>query len=144
MLLRRLALSFLCTAALSFAGCGSESVQALGAGKVHEPGHGKPNAAVGALEIAIVERPSSDRARVRATWRSADGVAGCELQLRLPDGAVMIEGERSYALGPDEREGVREWLVEFPTGMVLDATVRLCGDAGAGLRLCESYVRLTP
>ncbi len=141
MIPRRFLLLMLFTAALS--ACGSENVRETGVGAVFEPGVSKPNVMVGSLEVAIIERPARDRARIRATWRRAAGVDGCQLRMRLPTGAVLVEGEETYMLLPDEAAGVREWVVEFPTGAPLDATVRLCGDAGAGVRLCDSYVRLT-
>ncbi len=137
----RIVIVLLSCAAL--AGCGEERVREAGPGAVFEPGVGKPNAFVGSLDAAIVERPTRDRARIRATWRRAAGVEGCELQLHLPHGVLLLEGEAVHVLTPDELEGERTWLVAFPTGAVLDATVRLCGDAGRGVRICDSYVRLT-
>ena len=126
----RLCLLMLCTLALG--ACGTESAPETGTTAVFEPGVSKPNAMVGSLDVAIVERPARDRARIRASWRRADGVEGCQLQLHLPRGAVLVDGDETYMLAPEEAAGVREWVVEFPTGAPLDATVRLCGDAGAG------------
>jgi len=136
--LRLLAAAFV--AAVALTACGGDA--APGRSTAPEPGRaGKANRAVGTIAARVLERPSADRAVVEADWALASGATACELELVLPEGALLVEGEPVVAL-PDEGSGSTTWLVEFPTGRELDAVIRLCAHTPAGHRATEAYVRL--
>ena len=63
---------------------------------------GKPNPALGALVLEVTERPSPDRAVVRARWARAEGAHGCSLDLLVPEGATLLEGKPQVVIGDDE------------------------------------------
>ena len=103
----------------------------------------KPNTAVGSLEVAVVERTGPDRVRIEARWESRPGLSNCALQLVLPEGAFLLDGERLRPLSAEETTGVQRWHVQFPTGAPLDAVLRYCAETPEGLRATEVAVRLT-
>ncbi|MDJ0973067.1 MAG: hypothetical protein QNJ98_01230 [Planctomycetota bacterium] len=114
-----------------------------GATSVREPGvQGKPNPALGQIACAIVERPAPDRAVIEAEWSLGADVMGCEIVLELPEGAVLVDGERATAVQAGQTTGRTRWTVGFPTGRTLDAVVRLCGTTAGGFRITEAYARL--
>lgn len=110
---------------------------------VFEPGvAGKPHPDLGRITCAIVERPAPDRAVVEAEWVLGANATGCELVIELPDGAVLVEGERVAPVQAGQASGRTRWTVGFPTGEPLDAVVRLCGTVERGFRITEAYARL--
>jgi hypothetical protein len=104
---------------------------------------GKPNPHLGFLQIEAVERPSPDRAWVRAIWTRAEGAHGCRLDVIVPEGATLLSGEPSVTIVDDAQAGEASWLVDFPLGRDLDLTVRLCGTNERGDEAMEAYLRLT-
>ncbi len=103
----------------------------------------KPGAALGRIRAAIVERPGPDRAVIEARWENRSGAEGCALELVVPEGVMVLEGERMTPLAADEPAGSATWLVEFPSGRALDAVLRLCRETEHGLQAAETSVRLT-
>lgn len=123
------------------AACGAET--AGDAPFTPEPGvSGKPHPELGTVRCTIVDRPSSDRALIEAYW-TLGNAAGCEILIELPEGAVLVEGERRHDIPQGHGQGVERWLVEFPGGKPLDAVIRLCGTITRGHRIVEAYARLT-
>ena len=98
---------------------------------------------VGRVRAAVTERPSADRARIEARWENRSASDTCALELIVPDGVVVLEGERRTPLGAEDAAGSATWLVEFPTGRALDAVLRFCAETEEGLRATETSVRLT-
>ncbi len=105
----------------------------------------KPTSPVGRVRAAVVERPARDRARIEARWQNRTAAENCALELVVPPGVIVLEGERRTALQVGETAGTATWLVEFPVGgagHALDAVVRFCAQTEAGLRAAETTVRL--
>ena len=104
--------------------------------------HGKPNAGVGWLEVAVVDRPSLDRAVVRAIWQRGSNAQNCRLVIHPGQGAFLMEGEAELELDPEADSGEVTWLIDFRTDRDLDAVVRLCAQTQRGAHSCEAYVPL--
>jgi hypothetical protein len=102
----------------------------------------KPSPTLGRIEAAVVERPSPDRATLEARWSAHPGLGTCELEIVLPEGVFLVEGESSTPLPEGALEGTARWLVEFPVGRDLDAVVRFCGHTPLGPRSADVAVRL--
>jgi hypothetical protein len=103
---------------------------------------GKPAVPVGHVVASVVERPGSDEAVVRADWARGPVGQSCRLELVLPEGASLVEGEEEQALQPDLVAGTSTWRVRFRTTVTSDLVVRMCAvvdDAHVGR---EAYVRL--
>jgi hypothetical protein len=103
---------------------------------------GKPSVPVGHVTAAVVERPGSDEAVVRADWARGPVGQSCRLELVLPEGASLVEGEEEQALRPDLAAGTSTWRVRFRTTVTSDLVVRMCAvvdDVHVGR---EAYVRL--
>ena len=106
-----------------------------------EPGvRGKSRPQLGTLSLTITSRPSADRAWVRGAWVRADDAHGCLVELLLPTGTHLVEGEPR--VGAEAATGSHEWLVSFPTGADLDLVAQLCGTTSQGEQACEAIVRL--
>ena len=103
---------------------------------------GKPNPALGALVLEVTERPSPDRAVVRARWARAEGAHGCSLDLLVPEGATLLEGKPQVVIGDDEVAGEASWLLDFPTDRDLDLVARFCGTNDRGDEAMEAVVQL--
>ncbi len=103
---------------------------------------GKPNRLLGTLELEIVERPTEDRALVRASWTRAVGTANCSLEAIAPEGAFFVEGLEEVGLADEAYEGEAHWLLDFSTGSDLDFVVRLRGKTDRGAESLEAVVRL--
>jgi hypothetical protein len=103
----------------------------------------KPDARIGRVFAAVIERPAADRALISARWETRSAARSCALELLVPAGVVLLDGEQSRPIPMDETSGSVTWLVEFPTGRVLDAVLRLCAQTTDGLRAAETSVRLT-
>lgn len=104
--------------------------------------HGKPNPAVGWLEVSVVERPSPDRAFVRAVWTRGSDAENCRLVIHPGRDAHLLEGEAELTLDPDADSGEATWWIDFPVDRDLDAVVRLCAETQRGVHACEAYVPL--
>lgn len=102
----------------------------------------KPNPSIGRLEAAVVARDASDRARVEARWTRSGAVAGCSLEIVLPDGVRLLEGQRLVGVDPDEFAGSGAWLLDHDRDRPLDIVVRFCAVAGDGERSCEVALRI--
>jgi len=129
---------------LPLAGCGQTSSKETAADVplVVQWRESKPGSPVGQVRAAVVERPALDRARIEARWQGRGAAANCALELVLPAGVVILEGDRRADLGVGETAGDAAWLVSFPTGRTLDAVVRLCGQIDTGECSAETTVRL--
>jgi hypothetical protein len=111
----------------------------------------KHMSAVGQMRAAVVDRPAPDRAWIEAEWTArphaaheAEGAPGaCALEIALPEGVFLLEGDFRTPLASDEPSGSQRWLVGFPTGRALDAVLRYCVDTPQGPRAAEVAVRLT-
>lgn len=105
---------------------------------------GKPHAPVGEVEIDVRARPSDDEAVLRADWTvgdlAEDGPAS--LELVLPEGAVLLDGDAVVALPGGLSRGASTWIVRFPPDRTLDAAVRLRVDTPEDTYRREFYVRL--
>ena len=102
---------------------------------------GKPRPSLGRIEGEIFERPSPDRAWIRATWHRAPQAQSCALELVLPEGATLLEGPATLPIDADADHGDVQWLVTFPVDQAATATIRLCGDVG-GEQALEAYLPL--
>lgn len=103
----------------------------------------KPSSIVGSLRAAVVERTGPDRVVIEARWESRAVAENCALEIVLPEGAMLIEGQRLRPLMADEDAGLQRWHVQYPLGAPLDAVLRYCAETAEGLRACEVAVRLT-
>jgi len=102
----------------------------------------KPRPGVGRLSLEVVERPSTGRAVLEARWSLASGAGDAALDLLLPEGADLVEGERRTALPSGLREGTVRWAVEHATDGTLDVAARLAAGVGKTRRSLEAYARL--
>ncbi len=136
--MRRLHLLVLCCLVLGLPACGDEAPTPV---KV-EWRQSKRGAAIGRVRAAVVERPAPDRALIEARWENRSGAENCALELVVPEGVVVLEGERRMPISPEETAGAATWLVEFPTGREADAVLRFCAETEDGLRAAETSVRL--
>jgi hypothetical protein len=124
--------------------CGSEAPQSTAPQPTDvQWRESKPGARIGSVRAAVVERPGPGRALIEARWENRSGGANCALELVVPDGVVVLEGERVVPLPFDDDAGAISWLVEFPSGRALDAVLRLCAESDDGMRATETSVRLT-
>jgi hypothetical protein len=103
---------------------------------------GKPNPLLGQVEAGVVDRPAADRARIRARYTRLAGTPSCRIELVLPDGVLLREGEADMPLPADAQQGEAQWVVELPSGRTLDAVVRLRAEGPRGTLACEVPVRL--
>ncbi|MGI9556384.1 MAG: hypothetical protein ACR2N5_00420, partial [Solirubrobacterales bacterium] len=77
----------------------------------------KPSSAVGRVRAAVVERPAPDRAWIEAEWvanpdaHDHEWNHDCRLQIALPDGAFLLEGDTDVALDDLLASGQQRWLV---------------------------------
>lgn len=106
------------------------------------PFTGKPNPALGALVLEVLERPSPDRAVVRGRWARAEGARGCSLDLILPRGATLLEGQAHVDIADDAIAGEATWLLDFPTDRDLDLVARFCGTNDRGDEALEAVAQL--
>ena len=103
----------------------------------------KPGRVAARLEAAVTERPAPDRVRVDARWVAGTLEGACTLDIGLPAGVLIVEGEERLDLDADD-PGSASWVLEFPRdGRDLDAVVRYCVDTPDGLRAAHVAVRLT-
>jgi len=135
---QRLGLLLLCSALLASAACGGDEPVPFQV----EWRESKPDAHVGRLRAAVIERPAPDRARIEARWENHSSATNCALDLIVPDGVVVLEGESHTPLATEDAAGTATWLVEFPTGHAADAVLRFCAETEDGLRAAETSVRL--
>lgn len=124
---------------LGVSACGSEAPEPTQV----EWRESKPVPRIGSVRAAVIERPGPGRARIEARWENRSEGATCALELVVPDGVVVLEGERVTPLPYDVTTGAVVWLVEFPSGRALDAVLRLCAEGDDGTRATETSVRLT-
>lgn len=122
--------------------CGGPSPEAKSPASCVRDGSGKPVPPIGRVELVVVDRPSHDRVVLEARWMRGERGWGREVELVLPEGAWLVEGQSSKALAPERAEGVLRWTVGFRTGEPLDAVVRLRARAGHGPCAREASVRL--
>ncbi len=142
--MRTLRLLLLTCLALGATACGGEAPQTTAPQPTDiEWRESKPGARIGSVRAAVIERPGPGRALIEARWENRSGGGGCALELVVPDGVVVLEGERVVPLPYDDDAGAASWLVEFPSGRDLDAVLRLCAEGEDGMRAAETSVRLT-
>ena len=103
--------------------------------------------AVGQVRAAVIERPAPDRAWIEAQWEARAHQEGlpphdCALEIAVPEGVTVLEGEAAVALDGKEATGSYRWLVAFPLDRPLDAVLRYCAHTEAGPRAAEVAVRL--
>ena len=103
---------------------------------------GKPNPAVGWLHVTVVDRPSPDRAWIKAVWTRGSDAQNCRLLFFPGREANLMEGDADTTLDPDASGGEVVWLVDFPTDRDIDGVVRLCAETRRGVNACEAYVPL--
>jgi len=148
------------TAAL-LAACGLAALFAVGAGAADRPRYavrggpppvrsfqrncaGKPLPRVGHVEVSVAERPAFDEVVLRADWRAGplleDGPAW--LDLVLPDGAWLVDGEMRVPLPEGLAAGASTWTVRFHADRTLDAAVRLAVETADRVQQREFYARL--
>ncbi len=102
----------------------------------------KPNSHVGRIRAAVIERPAPDRALIEAHWENRSGSDNCAVELVVPEGVVLLSGERRMELPGEDASGSATWMVEFPSGRALDAVLRFCAQTDDGLRAAETTIRL--
>ena len=137
--MQRLGLLLLCSALLVPAACGRDAPTPFQV----QWRESKPDGRIGRLRAAIIERPAPDRALIEARWENHSGAANCALELVLPDGVVVLEGQARTAIPAEDTAGSATWLVEFPTGREADAVLRFCAETQDGMRAAETSVRLS-
>ena len=103
---------------------------------------GKPTPGLGRLEATITERLAVGRVRIQARVQVHPEVrTGCRLELVVPEGCDLLEGQRVEDVPGDE--GIaRSWTVQFPTNRTLDAVVRYCADVGDAVHATEVALRV--
>lgn len=137
--MRNLSLLAVCCALVLAPACGGERAEPF---KVAWR-ESKPSPRIGRVRAAVVERPAPDRARIEARWENRSGSENCALELLVPAGVVVLEGERRTPIAGEDAAGSMTWLVEFPTGRAADAVLRFCVETEDGLRAAETSVRLS-
>jgi hypothetical protein len=129
--------SLLLLGGLLLAGCGD------GGGGTPAPARlGKARIPAGRVEARIVERPATDRAVVEASWSRGEGES-LRLEVVLPSGSHLVEGDARIPLDAASPGGAARWEVGFPTGSPLDLVVRLSARVGETEQVVETAVRLT-
>ncbi len=103
---------------------------------------GKPNAGLGTLDAAVVDRPAPDRAVVEVHWRRGPRGGNAALEVMPPDGAWLVTGSEVVPLTPGLAEGTERFTLDFDRGRDLDLVVRLAVRTLRGDRSIETYVRL--
>ncbi len=104
----------------------------------------KPNPIVGSLRAAVVERLGPDRVRLEAHWVGIANREGCAVDLGLPAGVMVVDGDERIDLAAAEPSGTTSWILEFPLALgPLDAVVRYCVQTPEGVRAAQCAVRLT-
>jgi hypothetical protein len=104
----------------------------------------KPNPIVGSLRVAVVERLGPDRVRVEAHWVGIADREGCAVDLGLPAGVIVLEGDERLDLAASAPSGETSWILEYPLDLgPLDAVVRYCVQTPEGVRAAQCAVRLT-
>lgn len=99
---------------------------------------------LGTLTAAVTQRPAPDRVVLEARWGRGDVSGACLVEVLLPVGVLLVEGDARHALDPDAESGGRVWVLDVPQdGRELDAVVRYCVETVEGLRAMECAVRLT-
>ncbi len=125
---------------LALAACGSEPADAPVAWM-----QAKPNPVVGSLEAAVVERLGPDRVLLEARWGAGTLGTECQIDLGLPAGVMVLEGEERIPIDPEADPGHAAWVLQVPMDMgELDAVVRYCVQTPEGMRAAQCAVRLTP
>jgi len=139
-LLRTLGPALLAVAFLATAGCGERPAPPAPAGP-DDVVAAKPNPFLGGLQAQVVARESAEEATIVARLRPAAEAQACQVDLILPEGASLVEGEPTVrGEGPEIQA---TWRVRFPLGRTLDAVVRACGDTPNGMQAMEVSLRLT-
>jgi hypothetical protein len=103
---------------------------------------GKPAARIGDLVGLVVERPEGDEAVVRVDWARGPLGEGCRVELVLPQGATLLDGEPGLDLPDGVLAGSTSWRVRFPRLCTSDLTVRMCAALDGAMVSKETYVRL--
>ena len=100
----------ICCALILLPSCGADSP---GAFEV-EWTASKPEVRIGRVQATVIERPSPDRARIQARWENRSGADNCALELVVPDGVVVLEGERQDQTEPEGEHDGSEGEHEVP------------------------------
>lgn len=103
---------------------------------------GKPATPLGSLALAVVARPEGDEAWVQATWQRGPAGEGLRVELVLPAGATLLEGEAWQALPEGVSGGTLSWRVRFATTCTSDLVARLHATLGGSPASREAVVRL--
>ena len=89
-----------------------------------------------------MERPEGDEAVVRVDWARGPFGDACRVELVLPQGATLLDGEAGFDLPEGLAAGAATWRVRFPRLCTSDLTVRLCAALEGASVSKETYVRL--
>lgn len=99
---------------------------------------------IGSLKAAVTNRPAPDRVVLQANWARGTVSGACLLELVLPDGVLVVNGDARRELSPEAESGGQVWWLEVPQdGRELDALVRYCVETEDGIRATECAVRIS-
>ena len=137
----RIAILFLAALAPLLGACGAQEPAAPAPVRWMEA---KPSPVIDSLQAAVVERPAPDRVVLEARWGASAINGACGVDLGLPAGVLIVEGEEQLIIDPRNDEHRARWVLEFPRdGRTLDAVVRYCVQTDEGMRAAQCAVRLT-
>ncbi|MFM8979914.1 MAG: hypothetical protein ACKOSS_05570 [Planctomycetia bacterium] len=103
---------------------------------------GKPALPIGGLALAVVSRPTGDEAWVQASWQRGPAGESPRVELVLPQGATLLDGEPWQALPEGVASGTLAWRVRFATTCTSDLVARLHASLGSTPASREAVVRL--